>query len=364
MKVWFLLSRWGGGGLERVQANLAGALRDLGDDVELVVGSVVSSGTVDVGQVPMLDLGAKSKFYFLSRLIRKLKDESPQVVVTTSNDVACLLLILKLLQIVRAKIVVTQHLSISGPRRKARGYKRLKLEVIRVLMRLLLPYAEEIIAVSRGVRLDMRRELGLNRPIAVIYNPIVTPFFRVQMEVAGDWPWRDQSTPTVIWVGRLAAEKRLDLLINAFCLMRSKIHARLLIVGDGPQKAKVLEMVGAEGIDDCCKVIDFTDNPLPLMRRSRVLVLCSDYEGFGNVLVEAMACGVNVIATDCPCGPSEILGGGYWGRLTSVGDVRELAQAMYSAVTVPMLAADELRKRASNFSVESALQRYRNIIRS
>lgn len=363
MRVWFLVSRWGGGGLERVQANLAEAMRKLGDDVELVAGRVETGCHIHSGSVGVLSLRATGAFSFVAGLLRMVRERRPRLIFTTSNDVACLVLLLKLLRLIGADVIVTQHLSLSAPRRQARGLKRIKLEVIRVFMATLLPFARSILAVSNGVAKDLRDELRLNCPIEVVHNPIITPLFHQLAKEPLSWPWENRSLPTIIWVGRLAPEKRLDVLVDAFALMQRSSPARLLIVGGGGMRESVCARIAALGIEDRCRLVGFVDNPLPLVRESQLLVLCSDYEGFGNVLVEAMACGTDVVATDCPYGPSEILEEGRLGRLVAVGDVQELAVAMSAVLSqgsgIPLAI---LKARADAFSTDSAVERYRNII--
>jgi glycosyltransferase involved in cell wall biosynthesis len=80
------------------------------------------------------------------------------------------------------------------------------------------------------------------------------------------------------------------------------------------------------------QLVGAVDNPLAWMRRARVFVLASQYEGFGNVLVEALAVGTRVVATDCPVGPREVLQDGRLGALLPTGDVRALAAAMAQAL--------------------------------
>ena len=114
-------------------------------------------------------------------------------------------------------------------------------------------------------------------------------------------------------------------------------------------------------IDRDVALLGFVENPLALVARASVFALSSIHEGFGNVLVEAMACGTPVVSTDCPSGPSEILDGGRYGPLVPVGDHVALAAAIEQQLDQPT-PAEMLRARASEFSVEASAGAYLEII--
>jgi glycosyltransferase involved in cell wall biosynthesis len=114
------------------------------------------------------------------------------------------------------------------------------------------------------------------------------------------------------------------------------------------------------GLEEDVALPGFVDNPYKYMKRAAVFVLSSRWEGFGIVLVEAMALGTPVIATDCPSGPAEILEDGRWGRLVPVGDVHRLAEAILRVLKEEKI--DTSVVRASMFSVERILEDYANIL--
>jgi glycosyltransferase involved in cell wall biosynthesis len=107
----------------------------------------------------------------------------------------------------------------------------------------------------------------------------------------------------------------------------------------------------------------FHTDPTPFYLTADVFALSSDYEGFGNVIVEAMACGTPVVSTDCPSGPAEILENGRWGLLTPVGDAKALAETMNSALNTTW-DAEQLRERAADFAPAVAAQKYLNLFES
>ena len=105
----------------------------------------------------------------------------------------------------------------------------------------------------------------------------------------------------------------------------------------------------------------FVPNPYAYMARARAFVLSSRWEGSPNVLVEAMACGIPVIATDCPSGPAEILDAGRFGRLVPVGDADALAESIMQTLEMPV-AADCLQRRADDFTVERSAEQYLRVL--
>src|SRR5205823_738341 len=117
-------------------------------------------------------------------------------------------------------------------------------------------------------------------------------------------------------------------LIDAFAEVRRDREARLVILGDGPERPMLESRIGARGLDDSVAMPGFVDNPYACMARAAVLVLSSDREGLPTVLIESLAVGTPVVSTDCESGPREILKGGALGELVPVGDAHALARSI------------------------------------
>ena len=167
-------------------------------------------------------------------------------------------------------------------------------------------------------------------PIEVIYNagfddaPLPDP--------PDDLPEVD-GTPLLVSCGRLVTQKAPLSLVEA--IARSRHRPRLWMLGDGPLRPVVERRVAELGLASRVRVLGFRDDPRPYLAAAQVFVSASRYEGFGNVLVEAMACGTPVVATDCPWGPAEILDSGKAGILAPPGDIAALAQAIDSLLDDP-----------------------------
>ena len=190
-------------------------------------------------------------------------------------------------------------------------------------------HADAIVAVSNGVADDLANVVGLPREcVTTIYNPTVHPQLLALAQARLEHPWfAAGAPPVVLGVGRLGKSKDFPTLIKAFARLRTERPARLLILGGTDKVSKwdesrdqLMALAAELGVVDDVSLPGFVANPFAYMTRAAVFVLSSQYEGFPNVLVEALACGCPVVSTDCPSGPSEILDKGKYGRLVPCRD--------------------------------------------
>ncbi len=232
-------------------------------------------------------------------------------------------------------------------------------------MRHCYPQADAIVAVSDGVAHDLAATLGLPRAmITTLYNPTITPDFAARLGEACAHPWFAAGAPPVVLnVGRLAHQKDVPTLLRAFARVRSRRPARLMIGGKGSpmQIDRVYDLAAELGIRPDVDALGFLRNPLPYMARAAVFVLSSRFEGFPNVLLEALAAGTPVVSTDCPSGPREILADGAFGALVPVGDDRALAEAIERTLDDPP-DPERLRARAASFDYDPAIDRYQAVL--
>jgi glycosyltransferase involved in cell wall biosynthesis len=150
------------------------------------------------------------------------------------------------------------------------------------------------------------------------------------------------------------------LLIRAFAQLRVQREVRLMILGEGNLRAELEALVRELKLEDDVALPGFVDNPFAYMRRAALFVLSSRWEGFPNVLAEAMACGTPIVSTDCPSGPAEILEDGCWGRLVPLGDVNALACAMGDTLDEP--SHPDVVTRASAFGIDQAVTGYLRVL--
>jgi glycosyltransferase involved in cell wall biosynthesis len=235
------------------------------------------------------------------------------------------------------------------------------------LARVFYPRAQAVIAVSQGVADDLEGLIGAGRArVLVIPNPVVTPDLTTLAAAAADHPWFKPglivgAPPVVLAAGRLSPQKDFQTLIRAFALLVRDRDLRLLILGEGPERAALEFLVRDLGLTGRVALPGFRANPFALMARARLFVLSSAWEGLPGVLIQAMACGTPVVSTDCPSGPREVLADGRYGPLVPVGDPQALAHAIGETLDQP-IAADLLRARADDFALAPVTRRYLEVL--
>jgi glycosyltransferase involved in cell wall biosynthesis len=225
------------------------------------------------------------------------------------------------------------------------------------------PWADRIIAVSQGVREDLLKCSGLPRDrVVVLPNPVVTPELTAKAAEPVDHAWLvEGQPPVVLGVGRLVPQKDFATLIRAFAVVHGRRRARLVILGEGPVRLALEHQVRDLGLEADVALPGFANNPYAWMVRASVFVLSSAWEGSPNVLVEAMACGTPVVATDCPSGSREILMDGKFGTLVPVGDVTAMAEAIFTTLDHPP-GPGLARQRAEAFAVDRVVGQYLRVL--
>lgn len=211
------------------------------------------------------------------------------------------------------------RLSLSHPRKSFRRLRRYQS----------IFDSQNLIAVSKGVAHDLKERMGLHRAkIVTMYNPFdFEEIRRLAHHPEPDLPTR----PYIVHAGRFVRQKRHDILLDAYAASGIP-HDLVLLTKEDPQ---LTELIRSRGLQDRVIVAGFRPNPFPWYANASALILSSDYEGFGNVLVEALACGTPVVSTDCPSGPSEILVGSLASFLSPCGDINRLAANLRRVIEQP-----------------------------
>jgi glycosyltransferase involved in cell wall biosynthesis len=230
------------------------------------------------------------------------------------------------------------------------------------LMPRLYPYADQVIALSQGVAQDLLSLVPAVRDrIDVIYNAGIDS--RVyegmhQTELLEELP---KDGPLIVACGRLTVQKGFPYLIEALARVRQCVPAHLWIIGAGELHQYLEEKIRCLGLTNCVRLLGFQQNPYQYMAAADVFALSSIFEGFGNVIVEAMACGTPVVATDCPYGPAEIIRNGINGLLVPPADVDALSRALRRVLTDPALKKQLSRsgqKRSQAFHAQAIASAY------
>jgi glycosyltransferase involved in cell wall biosynthesis len=223
--------------------------------------------------------------------------------------------------------------------------------------------ADAIVAVSDGVADDLAAYAGLPRSrIRTIYNAVYNDALVAAAAQEPDHPWfREPGGPMILAAGKLKQQKDFPTLLRAFAKVRAARPARLVILGEGPDREALLSLVAELGLQDSVSLPGFAQNPFAMMARANLFVLSSAFEGLPGVLIQALCCGCPVVATDCPSGPMEILEGGRHGALVRVGDSDAMASEIASALDAPPDRA-ALKARGAEFSGEKAADAYLSVM--
>ena len=188
--------------------------------------------------------------------------------------------------------------------------------------------------------------------IKVIANP--TDFREIERLAALPPEWtKPDETPLLVAAGRLAREKRYDLLLDAFAQLHARREARLWICGEGPLRTKLERRIAKYGLERWVRLLGYQRNPYTVLRQATLFVMSSDYEGLPNALIEAQGLGIPAVSTRCPQGPDEIIEDGETGLLVPVGDAAALSEALFR-----LLCDRELRERMGESARRLARQRF------
>lgn len=348
-----------GGGAERVMVNLAHGLAARGLRVDLVV--VRAEGPYKEllsPDVRLINLNCRRSPASLPALARYLRRERPAALLSAMGVPNLTALWARRLARFRGRVVVSVHVNLSAHYQHAGLGDR----IFPPLFRRFYPTADATVAVSEDMADDLKRAFRLPpAKVRTIYNPVVTDALRESARGPVPHPWLAVGQPPVVLsVGRLCPQKDFGTLLAAFARLRERLPSRLIILGEGPDRAALQSAVTEKGLTGSVALPGFQPNPYAYMACAAVYALSSRWEGLPTVLIEALACGSPVVSTDCPSGPREILGGGRWGRLVPVGDADALAGALEAAIREPN--ARPSPESWAEFEADRAAARYEQVL--
>jgi len=348
-----------GAGAEKVVLTLANGFVSKGYQVDLIVIKLEGAFSKEIDfNVNVINLNCKRIFLSLFPLIKYLRLSNPDILLSSLTHVNIISIIASLLSRVKTKIIVIEHSL------KTKLFKNLtfKNKILDLLMLFTYSKAHSVVSVSKDVakNISVRSGIELSK-IHIIHNPIYSNSILIKSKEKLNHPWfLDDQPPVILSVGRLTEEKNFSLLIRAFANVRKKHNVRLLILGEGKLREQLTLLASQLSIEKDFSMPGFVDNPYAYMSKASLFVMSSDYEGFGNVLVEAMACGTPIISTNCPGGPVEILENGIWGELIPVGDLKALTSSIINMINKKNHS--DTSKRANDFSTDLKIKEYLKIM--
>lgn len=347
----------GHSGVDRAAKNLIPALSRRGYRVDLL--KVRRHGPV-LDEAPrgvrVVDLGSRHTYACLPAIVRYLRRERPGVMLSDKDRVNRTALLARFLARVPTKLVLSSGTTISIDLSTRSPVERW---IQRNSMGKLYPFAESVIVTSAGVADDMSEYTGLGRErIKVVPSPVVPATLFDAKLPAPDHPWfAEASVPLILSAGELGTRKDFATLLRAFAQVRSHCRCRLMILGRGSEREKLLELANELGVAEDFALPGFVPQPYRYMAHADLFAFTSLWEGLGFVLIEALAVGTPVVSTDCPSGPSEVLADGKYGALVPIGDAQALSRAILQTLDDP-LPPEVLREAARPFEIEAATDAY------
>lgn len=324
--------RLGGGEISMLR--LAQGFAQAGLAVDLVVHSQATCELPNPAEVRLINLECSGTLSAIWRLADFLRECQPRWILSAFPHTNIAAVVAVALSGAPTRCVLSEHAPLSWQIAQQNNWR---YRVLPPLVRWAYRRAAAVVAVSKGVRDDLHQLTQRQCAVHVIHNPVLAPNFETEMLQTPSEAWlNDPNLQVVLSVCRLSEEKDLVTVLNAFAQVHDqRPHARLILAGEGPERPHLEERVRQLGLSQWVRLPGRTSQPLAWMRQARVFVLASRFEGFGNVLIEALACGTPVVSTDCPVGPRELLQDGRWGTLVPVGDACAMSHALLAAIDLP-----------------------------
>lgn len=359
LKLFFVMGSLRMGGAERMMINLANRLCNRAGVTMITLSQGNDLEKELDPSLRFIPFGSVRVINSFLPFIRFLKKEKPDVIISTQIHVNILCMLAVIFSGVRIKVILREA---TTPGFHFDMNKGIRSSITRQLMKWLYPRADAVVVNATSAGKDMvDNHFAPQKKVSIIYNPVITENFRKKIQEKTVHPFFGQA-PVFIGIGRLAKQKNFPLLIRAFDGVLKKTDARLIIVGEGNERENLSEIISALKLNDKVDMPGQLLNPYPLLCRADTFVLSSGYEGLPNALIEAIACGVQVISTDCPGGSREILLNGKLGELVPVNDAPALAEAMLKSLQ-KRIPPEELKRSASRFDAEEIASTYFSLVK-
>ena len=374
-KIMFVVPSLRGGGAEKVAATLLDSLAKSDDNLKVIVILLhkeavrITRPNIEIICLDVRDAGnifhPMFKFlrvmYLLARIIRHVR---PRTIISFMDYLNVASIISTRLSGVRCRVVLTVHtLLASYMLRYADNYRE---KILRRLVLLTYKRADAIIAVSQGVRDDLVNIFRVaGELVHVVHNPVDIDRIRSLSRETVHEKLFSGEVPVILSAGRLVKEKGFDCLIKSFSRLQQRCNARLVILGEGNEEENLRALSRELGIAEDVILLGYQDNPYKYMKHADIFVLPSRYEGFGIVIVEAMACGVPVVATKSYKGIEEIIEDERSGLLVPVADEDALAGAMFRLISYPeekKRFIGNASEKLGKFSAEHILEKYKTVL--
>lgn len=358
LRILFIRPNLGYGGADRVTLNI---LQDYDRnkfqcDLALMQkkGELLPFLPKDVTVIEAKSMNVILLFWSLIPIIKKGKYD---VLYSTSGGTNVPLVTASWFSTSKAKIVLSERTALFAP-----GKNKWKQTIQFLLKKMTYKKADYVTCVSQGLMKQMKKHIGvIDNKLKLVNNPIVNEDLLKGKEEELVNEIFSSGKPIILAVGRLIPLKDYPTLIAAFQQVKKRIDCNLYILGKGPLETALKEKVSILGLEKEVIFGGYDSNPFKYMKKASVFVLSSRHEGMPGVLIQAMACGVPVVSTDCPTGPNELIVDGENGFLVPIGDVNKIAERIEELISQPILAAKMTAKAQNSimkFHQKAAIDSY------
>jgi glycosyltransferase involved in cell wall biosynthesis len=353
----FILNNLEGGGAEKVFVNIANGFMDANISVAFLLGEKkgVYLNLLNPS-IPITESGGTSFRHYLGAFPNIFKQGKYSHIFTATDYTSAAALLTKKISGISAKIFVTHHYNLPQ-NRTLKNWTGDRIS--QLIHQYLFPRADKIIAVSNGSLAWLKRNSKNELSKAItIYNPVFDESIFIQATEKINYPVEVNGKIILVSAGRLEEQKDQLTLLKAFHILKLKQPGYILfILGNGPLKQPLKNYIALNQLENDVFLVGFQTNPYKWIVNCNVFVSSSISEGFGNVLVEAMALGKTVVSTNCPSGPAEILQNGALGYLCEVKNPEALAESILQAVAKPF-DAEILKAASQQFTIREIVKKY------
>lgn len=347
-----------GGGAERVISILAAYLSESGYQVDLILVEAIGPYLNDIpDSVKIIDFQCKRVISTLPKLIKYLSNQKPDILFTSHMHASTAALWAVKLACVKTRVFIRQPTMLIPSSQKQSWNSKLRRKLFLITSK----SAYRIIVTSESMSKEFRSLSSVSSDkIIVIHNPVPIDVIQEKSLEPNGHSWFEKGQPPVILaVGRFTTVKDFKTLIKAFYIVHNQMSARLIILGEGSLRLELESLIKHLGIEEFVQMPGFVSNPYHYMKSSKVFVLSSLWEGFPNSMVESMACGTAIVATNCDGGTSEILEYGKWGELVPIKNEIRMADAIIETLNIKN--PPNVTERVKGFSIQQIFKEYEEL---
>ena len=354
------------GGVQRIMAQLVNKLKEFKYQIVFLIadgkGEMIDSISKEIEIKDFkirLGRGDIKTILSLFKVCKFLKNDKPDVLCAAPGFSTVISVVSKKITRSETKVAIMVDNKLSTLKKG-----KIKHRISYYIYKKIYPYADAIIVAHEQGYKDIVKTFKVEKKkVYKIYHPLINEK-EIESAEKPNHIWYQNNEKVILSVGRLVKEKDFPTMLKAFYLYKkANSNCKLLILGEGPERKNLENMIKKYHLESSVQLYGYVNNPYSFMKYSEMFVLTSSKEAFGNVIVEALATGTQVIATDCDSGgPREILSDGKYGILCKCGDANQIADAMNS-ITHKRFNTKELEERGKSFSIKNSAKSYNKVFK-